>query len=288
MGGGSIKTAVLDDGVLVHRSRVDYFGPFEEVLPGVVADLTVRYGVSTVGVGLAGLVDPASGLFVWGPHHSATGVDVPSLVGGVDHLVVDNDANLAALGEASVGAAKGFPVSITVSVGTGIGAGIVIDGEIFRGDGLAGEVGHMQLLSDGENCLCGSSGCWETLVSGTQLDQEAANLGLGSAVDLVAAAESGDVAAQAMLSEAGRWLGVGVRNLALAIDPSVVVLAGGVSYAAHHIIDPANRYLSDALPGAGHRPVVRVVQSRFGRWAAAVGAALVASGDTLGDVSVDV
>ena len=298
VGGGSMKAVVLSGRTVVERVRIDAPGPFEVMLPKLVGSVGGRHEIDGIGVGLAGLVDHASAHFVWGPHLADPGIDVAELLAhSVDTVVVDNDANLAAHAEALAGAAAGHRVSLTVSVGTGIGAGLVVDGRIHHGRAYAGEVGHMQMIPDGHLCVCGRYGCWETLVSGQFLSAISAELGYGdSAEDLVQAADEGRESAKASLERAGRWLGVGIGNLVLALDPSVVVLAGGVSDAGGYIIDPANAYLSQALPGAAHRPAVRVVRSRFGRWAAAVGASLLAApgvalvdwGDTVGDVIVDV
>lgn len=281
IGGGSIKVVVLSGRSIVEKVRFDDPGPFESMLPKVVSTVSGGHEVDGIGVGVAGLVDHTSSRFLWGPHISDAGIDVPSLLAGAaDRVVVDNDANFAAHAEAYAGAARGHRVSLTVSVGTGIGAGVVVDGAIQHGRAFAGEVGHMQMLPSGAKCKCGNSGCWETLVSGDLLDRAAIELGHGSgAEDLVAAAKHGHEPALSFLETAGRWLGVGVGNLVLALDPSTVVLTGGVSGAGALIIDPANVYLATALPGAAYRPRVQIVGGRFGRWAAATGAAMGAASD---------
>lgn len=273
VGGGAVKAVVLGSTGVSSRFIDERKRALVPELTRLVDRIAEDHAIGFVGIGIAGLVDHRSGTFVWGPHVPGGPVDVAGALPG-RRVYVDNDANLAAYGEATVGAAKGHPVVLTVSVGTGIGSGIVVDGEIQRGVAFAGEVGHMKMASDGEPCPCGRSGCWETLVSGRTLDAEARRLGVGpDAASLVVAADDGDDRAAASLDEAGRWLGVGIANLVLAFDPSVVVVAGGVSMAGERILAPAREWIASALPGAAHRPVIEVAASPHGRWSAAVGAA---------------
>ena len=216
---------------------------------------------------------------MWGPHLADVDVDVSSILDElIESHVVDNDANCAAFGEWVAGPARGHRVALTVSVGTGIGAGLVVDGTIWRGSSFAGEVGHMTMSETGLECPCGRSGCWETLVSGRRLDAQAAKLGIeGGAKALAEAAHRGSAPAADVLHTAGRWLGVGITNLILVLDPSIVVIAGGVSGAGSAILDAARQQIASELPGAGHRPSVELAQAAHGRWAAAVGAAHLAA-----------
>lgn len=241
--------------------------------------------VTSVGVGLAGLVDHGAGRFVWGPHLADVDIDVAAILDDlVDSHFVDNDANCAAYGEWIAGPAHGHEVALTVSVGTGIGAGLVVDGSIWRGSVFAGEVGHMTMTESGLECPCGSAGCWETLVSGRRLETDAGRLGIdGGAEGLVAAARGGWEPAADALRVAGRWLGLGITNLILMLDPSVVVVAGGVSDAGDAILDAAREQIASGLPGAGRRTPVELAQAAHGRWAAAVGAAHLAARIRAGD-----
>lgn len=273
VGGGTVKAVVLGSAGVLSRFIEDRERALVPELQRLVGRIAEDHVVRSVGVGIAGLVDHRSGRFVWGPHVPGGPVDVTSALEG-QQVYVDNDANLAAYGEAMMGVGAGHSVVLTVSVGTGIGAGIVVDGAIQRGVAFAGEVGHMRMVPDGDPCPCGRSGCWETLVSGRVLDADARRLGVGPDVaSLVVAADGGDDRAAASLAEAGRWLGVGIANLVLAFDPSVVVVAGGVSMAGERILAPVREWIASALPGSAHRPVVEVTASPHGRWSAAVGAA---------------
>lgn len=180
-----------------------------------------------------------------------------------------------------------------VNLGTGIGGGIVLDGRVERGRfGIAGEFGHMQVVPNGLRCECGNRGCWEQYASGNALVREARSLisaGSPMAQDLVAriggdaaaltgplitaAAQDGDPTACELLSDVGRWLGIGLANLAAALDPGIFVIGGGVSAAADLLLDPAREAYRRQLPGRGYRPEARIVAAVLGNDAGVVGAA---------------
>lgn len=234
-----------------------------------------------IGVGLAGLVDHDRGTLVWAPHLPGEGVEVAALserLGAA--VVVDNDANCAAVAEHRQGAARGADHVVMLTVGTGIGMGLVIDGHIHRGRAHAGEAGHMTVDPDGARCACGRRGCWETKVSGLRLDGTALELlGEGtSAADLIDAARAGHPPAKAAVEEAGSWLGVGIETLVLALDPDVVVV-GGAAAQADLLLEPARRRLM-RTEGAGHRAPPPVRAGILGPDAGAVGAAICASEET--------
>jgi glucokinase len=278
LGGSFLKAVVLDESRRVVHHRAEPV-PATGVVSHLIELARTWEGVISVGVGLAGLV--ADGELVWGPHVPERHLPVRRLMEealGVP-VVVDNDANLAALAETTMGAAVGCRHVLFLSFGTGIGAGIVEDGRLVRGGGFAGEVGHMTLDPGGRLCACGLRGCWETLVSGGRLDQLAAELGgddAWTAADLVAAAEAGDPPAVAVLIEAGEWLGRGVATLVAILDPELVVLGGAAASAGEVLLAPARRAIASHLSGSVHRRPVRMVTARFGPLAGAVGAALLA------------
>ena len=285
IGGTTVKSVVLRSGRVEARQRVPRDRPIADLLAGMVRTSIAEHDVGSVGVGLAGLVDQPTGRYVWGPHLTDIDVDVASILGElVESHVVDNDANCAAYAEWLAGPAQGHRVALTVSVGTGIGAGLVVDGAIWRGSAFAGEVGHMTMSEQGLDCACGRVGCWETLVSGRRLEFEASRLGIeGGAEALVAAAQGGSEPAAESVRVAGMWLGIGITNLILMLDPSIVVVAGGVSLAGAAILDAAREQIASGLPGAGYRPPVALAQASNGRWAASVGAAHLAAATRAGD-----
>lgn len=293
VGGTWLKEVVVaDDDELVESRR--------QPLPAVrVVEFVSRaafealeqYPGASVGVGLAGLVDRSTGTLVWGPHLEGRSVPYRAVLEealGIP-VAVDNDANLAVLAEATIGAGWGHDPVLLVALGTGIGVGLFASGRVYRGRAFAGEAGHMQMQPGGAECDCGRTGCWETLVSGTVLDRAAADhtvrfpegavaaaAGTGSptAEHLASAAACGDEHAIEAFRAAGNWLGRGVAALTLMVDPEIVVVGGAVSEAGELLLAPAREWLAKELPGAAHRRPIPMVPARFTGSAGAMGAAL--------------
>jgi glucokinase len=205
-------------------------------------------------------------------------------------VVLDNDANCAARAEVTHGAARGAGDAVVVTLGTGIGGAVVLDGRVHRGsNGMAGEFGHMQVVPDGLACECGGRGCWEQYSSGNALVRlSRARMGqeptlldelCGGDPDALSgplvttAAQQGDAVALAAFQSVGDWLGVGVANLVAAFDPEVVVVGGGVSAAGELLLAPARVALARSLVGAGHRVVPPFLRAALGPEAGAIGGA---------------
>jgi glucokinase len=207
-------------------------------------------------------------------------------------LLIENDANAAGWAEYRYGAAKGQSVIVCVTLGTGIGGGLVIGGEVFRGAfGIACEYGHMTLVPGGRRCACGNTGCWEMYASGRALARDArevANespvaaarlLELGGSVDglsgpvVTAAAAEGDPAAQSIYASMGRWFGLGLANLAAVLDPAMFVIGGGVSEAGELLLRPAREEFRNTLTGRGFRSEAVIVAAALGPDSGLVGAA---------------
>lgn len=258
------------------------------VITGLIGD---SRSARAVGVGVAGLVDAVTGTLLWSPHRRgraiALGAEISRRLGLP--VTVDNDANLAALAEARLGAGAGRRMVLMVTVGTGIGGGLVIDGEIERGRGHLGEIGHMVLDPGGPECACGHLGCWEAVASGRALDRAARACAAApngmlagrddvDGADLVAAAEAGDAAAGAAIEAVGRALGRGLAVLVAVLDPDVIVVGGGVGTLGARLLDPARRAMMEAMPGAEHRRETPVLPAGFGADSGLVGAALAAGG----------
>lgn len=256
-------------------------------------DSVFQPSVQAIGVGVAGLVRPLDGTLVWGPHVPGTDLDIRGVVSDRFEVPVhvDNDANAAAFAEQRVGAATGYKNVLFVSLGTGIGGAVVIDGSIYRGGGFAGEWGHVQVDRDGVLCDCGKRGCWETRASGPALVRLANEVvtrnpdgSLARILDsshisgeaVVSAADAGDETARALVAEVGRSFGQGLAGLVAIFDPELIVIGGGLGSVGESIVGPARRVLSDALHGGRLRvpPVVQVAS--LGPSAGAVGAALLA------------
>lgn len=206
--------------------------------------------------------------------------------------VVENDANAAAWGERELGAGKGSNDMVMLTIGTGIGGGIVAGGRLYRGHrGFAGEFGHMTIIEGGPQCACGQRGCLEALASGTAIGRMARE-GIGAASDsilielagenpkritgaLVAeAARADDDFAIGVLERAGRSLGVGIANLVNAFDPELVVVGGSGAEAGHFLLEPARREVAARL--AGRREAPEIVTASLGNDAGVIGAAALA------------
>ncbi len=208
-------------------------------------------------------------------------------------VVVENDANAAAWAEWRFGAGRGETHLVCVTLGTGIGGGIVLDGRVQRGKhGMAGEFGHMIVVPEGQRCECGNRGCLEQYASGNVLGREARELAragspvavpmmerVGGDIDalvgpvITEAARDGDPLAIELFEEVGRWLGVGLANLAAALDPGMFVIGGGVSDAGELLLRPARDSFRRVLTGRGFRPEPRIVRAALGPEAGLVGAA---------------
>ncbi len=299
--GGTKALAVrIEDGKVAATERHTLNGS-EDLLEAVEkAVASVSDGEPTaVGVGIAGLVDQADRTFVWGPHVAgdrvAVGAELETRFGVP--VAVDNDANTALIAELELGVASGYRDVLLVTLGTGIGGAIAVDGEIYRGGGYAGEWGHMRVVADGLLCDCGKRGCWETLASGPALERLAREVlhanpssslarSLGdqevTGYAVVASADHGDETARALVAEVGRAFGQGLADLAAIFDPELIVVGGGLGSVGEGIVGPARRVLADAIHGAAHRIAPTVQVARLGPTAGAVGAALLAAEATNG------
>lgn len=259
-------------------------------IPVAMIDLVaplMEPGVEAIGIGVAGLVDHLGGSLLWMPHASGSMIPIADLVAdrfGVP-VAIDNDANLATLAEATLGAGTGHRMVLMVALGTGIGGSLVIDGSIEHGRAHLGEIGHMVLDPDGPECPCGGKGCWEALVSGTALDKASARIvadepsgplavvadGAPLGHHLAPAAVAGDAAAEKALHDAGWWLARGLANLLVALDPDVVVIGGWG--AGTELVSIATDQIDGLIEGSGHRKPTPIVPARFGPAAGLIGAA---------------
>jgi glucokinase len=252
--------------------------------------------VAAVGVGAAGIVDFASGTLRYAPNLPWRELPLRDRLASATGLpcLVDNDANAAAWAEHRFGAGRGSADMLLVTVGTGIGGGIVSGGKLFRGaHGFAAEIGHVIVEPGGPLCGCGTRGCWEQVAAGRAIDR----LGREAARDhpealfveiaggdpdavtgpvVTRAAKQGDDLARQILAEVGRRLGEGMAGLANILDPDLVVVGGGAVEAGDLLLDPARRAFADAIEAPEHRPEVPIVPAELGNEAGAIGAASLA------------
>ena len=266
----------------------------EAAVVGAVHEVADGRPVAAVGLAAAGFVDRTRTRVLFAPHLPWRGEDVVTrLSAALDvPVVMDNDANCTALAETAYGAAREASSIVLVTLGTGIGGALMLGGELWRGaGGMAGEFGHQQVVPGGLPCQCGRSGCWEQYCSGNALVRHArARLAASPVLDRAAggdagaltgamiteAASQGDAVALAAFAEVGGWLGVGLANLVAALDPSLLVVGGGVSAAGRLLLDPALAALARSLVGAEDRVVPPVVGAALGPEAGLIGAAWLA------------
>ena len=264
----------------------------EDALTEAVQEVAGGRVVAAVGVGAAGFVDAAGDRVMFAPHLPWRDDPVRSRLADRWEVPVllDNDANCAARAEIAFGAGRGVSSAVMVTLGTGIGGALVVDGAVHRGgQGMAGEFGHMQVVPDGHQCECGRRGCWEQYCSGRALVDHArhrmsqqptlleelcgGNPDALTGPMVTRAAEDGDLVAREAFTYVGEWLGVGVANLVAAFDPEVVIVAGGVSAAGDRLLSPAREALGRSVVGAAYRVVPPIVAAALGPLAGVVGAA---------------
>ena len=286
IGGTKVAAGVVgDDGrvvVDVRRETPDDAEGALDAVAEVVAELRESYDVGAVGLAAAGYVSADRSRMLFAPNLPWHDVPVRDLLGerlGLP-VVVENDANCAAWAEYRYGAARGEPYAVCLTVGTGIGAGIVADGRLYRGRfGTAGEPGHLGAVRDGIRCGCGNTGCLEQYASGTALVRYAKERGLDADGPAVTeAARNGDERAVAAFAEVGLWLGRALADVASLLDPGVLVVGGGVAEAGELLLGPARESFRRHLPGYGHRPVAEIRPAELGNAAGLVGAADLARG----------
>lgn len=299
VGGTKVLAGVVDEaGRLLATARRST--PGRRVAPRTVEDALVEAvleaadgaPLAAVGVAAAGFVDGAGERVMFAPHLPWRGERVRERLArrwGAP-VMLDNDANCAAMGEWVYGAGHGAPSLLMVTMGTGIGGSLLLRGRIHRGhNGMAGEFGHMQVVPDGLPCQCGGRGCWEQYSSGSALVRYArdrigveptmladaceGNPDLLTGPMVTQAAEDGDITARHAFESVGDWLGVGIANLVAAFDPDVVVVGGGVSAAGERLLAPARASLQRSLVGATDRELPPVLAAQLGPEAGLIGAA---------------
>jgi glucokinase len=248
-----------------------------------------------VGIGVPGMLD-RHGTLRFSPNlPGAVGADMRALVAdrvGGGSLQVGNDANCAALAELRLGAARGAQHAVVVTLGTGIGGGLIADGRVRLGArGFAGEIGHMVVDPSGPPCPCGGRGCWERFASGGGLGRLAREAAFGGSLHeavalaggdpelvrgehVTRAALAGDPGALAVVEELGWWVALGLSNLVAFCDPERIVVGGGVAEVGDLLLAPTRRAFAGLVEAGSARPEIPIVAAELGERAGAVGAAL--------------
>jgi glucokinase len=300
VGGTKIAGGVVDEqGKILATARRESpatdTNAIELAIEDLVAELRAQHEIVGVGVGAAGFVDSTRSIVLFAPNLAWR--DEPlrtDLEARIDlPVVIENDANAAAWGEFTFGAGEDVQDTLLVTVGTGVGGGIVLNGQLHRGAfGVAAEIGHMRVVPDGRICGCGNRGCWEQYASGTALVRDTkdqarqGSLIARSLLDraggdvegingplITEAARDGDSFAREQLASLGRWLGEGIASLTAVLDPAVVVIGGGVSEAGDLLLDPVRAHFAANLTGRHYRPELQVRAALLGNKAGMIGAA---------------
>ena len=299
LGGTKLAAGLVDrDGVVVRRTQQATETSSQEALlvqlDHAIAEL-VDEGAAALGVGIPSLIDQRAGRATSSVNVPLAGVDLRDRLSERFGLPValENDANAAALAEHRFGAGRGTEHMIMITLGTGIGGGLILNGELYRGAlGTAAELGHMTIDVDGPRCqgFCPGIGHFEALASGSAANRLAARIAaerpsgdLGRALAngreldprlTVELANAGEGDARDVLEEIGFFLGVGIANYVNVFNPELVVVGGGFSRAGELILEPARRVVAEsALPAA--RDTVRITLAVLGPEAGLIGAALV-------------
>ncbi|WP_138316255.1 ROK family glucokinase [Rhodoluna limnophila] len=299
IGGTKIAGALVDEsGQIVNELRVPT--PVEDpaalvdAVVGVISELRNGHEVLGAGVAMAGFIDAAQSAVIYGTNFGwknyplkaeiEAKLDIP--------VIIENDANAAAWAEYRFGAGKGFQHMVMLTLGTGVGGAVIVDGRMLRGGfGVAGELGHMRVVPNGVECGCGQRGCIESYASGTALVRTARELvasgdplgarlgelaeqaGELTGVQVYEAILEGDAGARKLLADVGSWTGQAIASLSAILDPQIVVIGGGVSAAGELLLGSIRDAYRKHMPAAGFRPELKIVTAEFVNDAGVVGAA---------------
>ncbi len=301
IGGTKVLGGVVDQSgniLTTHREDTPKAGGAEltEAIIGVIQELLAQYPASSVGISAAGFVSSDRQTMLATPNIAGwNGVNLKVEIMREINLpvVIENDANAAAWGEAVYGAGRGESELMMVTVGTGIGGGLVNNGALYRGAfGVAAEFGHMRVVPNGHLCGCGKLGCFEQYASGSGLHRhllEAIERDPDSAKALLArgdgtidgikgnhitdAAREGDPIAVGAFNTTGDWLGAGIASLCVILDPACVVIGGGVVEAGELLMAPTRAAIKKYMSFDGKHPAPKVLVAELGNDAGLVGVA---------------
>ena len=303
VGGTNIKIGLVDiKGTVIadNSIRTDKNKDYKGILEDVVGDIKLLcrqagidyHDVAGIGLGVPGVVDSRTGTVSYSANLGWRDVPIVhglEVVSGI-RAEAANDANCAAWGEYKFGASRSMDNVILVTLGTGVGSGIIIDGKLFDGVASAGgEAGHMIIVKDGKQCNCGLKGCWERYASATALieqTQEAMDKHPESLMHEVVkeqgkisgrtafiAANKGDDAAKKVVEEYISYIATGLINLGNIFHPNAIIIGGGVSNEGTALIDPLEDMVNSGLLASEHNPKVRIIGASLGNKAGLIGAA---------------
>ncbi len=302
IGGTSIKGAAVDSNGRVYET---FSMPFVKGEPGeitvkklasivkeYIASFDLEKKIVGIGIGCPGTLDIKNGVVNYSNNLGWNNLPLVDIM----HeqlpypIRLTNDANAASLGEAKFGAGKSYETIIMLTLGTGVGGGIIIDGKLFEGnEGKGGELGHTVIVVDGEQCTCGRKGCLEAYASATALIRDAKKAmrsnkrslmwKISPDIDLVGgkvpfeAAKQGDPTAMAVIDNYVKYLGEGILNFCNTFRPNVIVLSGGLANAGAFLFDKVNKYVEERYYGYKSTPAVKIVPAELGYDSGKIGAA---------------
>ncbi|MFP5346033.1 MAG: ROK family glucokinase [Actinomycetes bacterium] len=309
VGGTKIAAGVVSpDGELLARVRRET--PAQDVdaivvaITDAVGELRGQHPVAGIGVAAAGYVDAGRSVVLFAPNPAWRDEPLREKLEAAAGLpvLVENDANAAAWGEFRFGTGRDVDDMLMLTVGTGLGGGVVVDGELLTGAfGVAGELGHVRVVPDGIRCGCGNKGCWEQYASGGALVREARELARSGSLpaarllelaggdpdaitgpQVTQAAQEGDPSAQELLADLGRWLGEGCASMVAVLDPAMIVIGGGVAAAGELLLSPMRLAFRRHLTARGYRPEAPIVLASLGNTAGMIGVADLAARSRVG------
>jgi glucokinase len=268
-----------------------------DTIAGAITEVKDGFEVGAVCLAVPGLIMASVNTVIFSPNlHEIENIRLDEAIGSRTgmRVTVENDANAAAWGEFRYGAGKDVEHQVFITLGTGVGGGVITHGVLLRGaQGAGGELGHVTLDPDGPVCGCGNHGCLEALASGTAIGRRARevandrpNSALGRLAierqvlgeDVTGLARDGDEAALYVMEETGRWLGIGLAGFVNVFNPEVIAVGGGVSRAGELILEPARKevYLRARSPS---RDLVEIKEATLGPASGVLGAAALARGE---------
>jgi len=302
IGGTKIATGVVDEtGKILDQIRTptDANDPasIDRAIAASCNALMSRYDIGAIGIAAAGFVNSDRATVSFAPNigwrNYPLAENVKALLANDVPIVIENDANAAGWAEFKFGAGREVTDMLMLTVGTGLGGAIIIDGRLVRGKfGAGAEVGHMQIVPHGHSCGCGHEGCWEQYASGSALTKHARRA-VVSRPDLGAAlleaaggdpdnitgplitktAEAGDPLAIKVFDELGHWLGHGAASVTALLDSELIVIGGGVAETGDLILQSARTAFKNRLSAFAHRPVAQIELAQQGNDAGMIGAA---------------
>ena len=300
IGGTKVAAGVVDaEGRILAQAKRSTPGSdpraVEQIIVELVEELGEGHRIWSVGIGAAGWMDLDGGTVLFSPHLAWRNEPLRDNLQRLLRrpVLLTNDADAAGWAEWRFGAGQGQNRLVCITLGTGIGGAMVMDGRLERGRfGVAGEFGHQIIMPGGHRCECGNRGCWEQYASGNALGREARELAAANSpvaqellkavdghaeritgVTVTELAKDGDATSRELLEDVGEWLGLGLANLAAALDPGKFVIGGGLCDAGELLVEPARKAFARNLTGRGFRPAAEIELAALGPNAGLIGAA---------------